>query len=1079
MRADILTWDGDTTAANLQDGSGTWNTTAPDRWFNPAALPTPGYQPWNNATPDSAIFGQGGAGPYTVTLGEAITVEDITFQTAGYTIAGGGNALTLAAGSSITTTANATISASLAGTNGFTKEGTGNLTLGGGAVANTLTGTVTINAGTLTMSKTAGVNAIAGDITVAGGTLAWSASNQIADTASITVSGGSLTFNGASETFANYTQTGGTGIPNGSNSGIVTLTGTLAISGGSGMTLNSNARWSVNKVDFTGWSVTGDAILFGGNGLNRLTSLTVGSGGMTLTGQQITLNVATTTNALGAALILNGDLNASGTNLIRASGNPSAIPGAVTQIDVGSVNRNFNITAGTTTIQNGLAIVGTGGFTKTGAGTLALDTTTNGNLIAPGSITVQGGTLQWVKGGQVADTVGILVNGGVVNFNGQTETIASFTQTSSTTAGSVTGNNASLTILGELKISSGAGTGTGFTINSGAQVSANTVDLRGSNYNGSGGTSNISLLMGANTSTVLTVGTGGLLLDGQFIQMNAGSGGNRIVLNGDVTASGTNTFRMNAATLIAGAFHEIDLGGGIRTFNINGGTTSINSTGSNQGIVIVNGSLTKTGAGTLTFNGLASNTYTGLTTISQGILSMAKTAGVNAIAGDILVNGGTLSWGQNNQLADTTNITVTSGTMLFNGRSETFASYTQSGGGLPVSSTDNAGSVNITGTMRISGGNIYTVNSGGQTTVGKADFTDFTGNVLLVGGNSSSVVTTFTVGSGGLFLNGQTMTFNKGTAAGNQGSALILNGNVTASNNNTITPNGDSNGVSQIDLGTQVRTFDITSGTTTVNMNVVGTGGGINKTGAGILALNAVNSYTGKTTVSQGTLTLGASGRIDSSPWIQVDSGATLNVSAISGGYSYASAGTGVISGSGTIQGSLNIGAGKVLKPGTTSDPANIATAGDGVGTLTVTGNLTFNPSSLSTVAEFKIQSPSSSDKIDIGGSLSLDANSNIVVTFDNANPFTLGAGQSWTLIDWVGALNAAGFNPGDNNRTGNNLDGNEGNLDLPELSAGLFWQVENFTGSSSLTVSIVPEPGKALLFVFGMVGMLFRRKRQ
>ena len=842
LRADILTWDGDTATAGQQDGSGTWNTTDANRWFNPL---TPGYQPWNNATPDSAVFGQGGVGPYTVTLGEAITVEDLTFQTAGYTIAGGGNTLTLAAGSNITVAAtfSASLNVSLAGTNGFTKEGAGTLTIGGGT-ANTLTGTVTVN----------------------GGTLAWGSNNRIADTSDI------------------------------------------------------------------------------------------------------------------------------------------------------------------------------------------------------------------------------VVNGGAVNFGGFTETIANFTQTTAMAGGSISGTNANLTITGTLRISS-SGTGAGFTVNSGAQVSAQTVDIRGSAYSGTG---NESILLGGNTATLttqLTVGSGGLLMDGQTIQMNAGPKGNRIVLNGTVTASGVNVFRMDAAAVV-GAVHEIDLGGVARTFDIAAsGTTTIGSA-----IVVVNGGITKTGAGVLTLSGTASNTYTGLTTVSGGTLSMTKTSGVNAIAGDVLINGGTLSWGASNneQLANTSSLTISSGTVIFNNRSETLLNVTKTGGEM----TTQGGTITILGTLAVSGGTsngsqtwAWTINSGGHTSAQTVDFRGFvhapTSNaVLQIGGNSPTALGTLTVGSGGLFLDGQTLTLNPSTSAANLGSQIVLNGNVTASGTNTFALNSSGipvgTSITRIDMGTGTRTWNITGGTTTVN-SAIGVIGSANlvKAGAGTLQFNGVTSYTGKTTVAAGTLTLAAAGRIDSSPWIQIDSGATLNTSAIVGGYSYASAGTGVISGSGTIQGSLNVGAGKVLKPGVTSDPANISTAGDGIGTLTVTGNLVFNPTAPSTVAEFKIQSPSSSDQIVVNGSLTLDGNSNIVVTFDGASPFAQAFGQSWTLLDWAGSLTATGFDPGANFRTGNNLDGNEGNLDLPELSTGFFWRVDNFSGSGSLTVSIVPEPGKAFLLMGGLVAMCLRRRRR
>ena len=61
-------------------GTGTWDTTSLI-WFNGAT-----FQAWNNATFDNGIFG-GTVG--TVTLGTAINVHNLTFNTTGYTVTGG------------------------------------------------------------------------------------------------------------------------------------------------------------------------------------------------------------------------------------------------------------------------------------------------------------------------------------------------------------------------------------------------------------------------------------------------------------------------------------------------------------------------------------------------------------------------------------------------------------------------------------------------------------------------------------------------------------------------------------------------------------------------------------------------------------------------------------------------------------------------------------------------------------------------------------------------------------------------------------------------------------------------------
>ena len=123
LAAADLTWDN-------SDGSEAfiWDNQSNTNWTGSM---------WNNATPDNAIFGATGVG--TITLQEAITAGNLTFNTTGYTITGNtldfGIAdplITLAAGANVTINSN-----SASSTRDLDIEflsGTSHLTLGGASM---------------------------------------------------------------------------------------------------------------------------------------------------------------------------------------------------------------------------------------------------------------------------------------------------------------------------------------------------------------------------------------------------------------------------------------------------------------------------------------------------------------------------------------------------------------------------------------------------------------------------------------------------------------------------------------------------------------------------------------------------------------------------------------------------------------------------------------------------------------------------------------------------------------------------------------------------------------------------------
>jgi autotransporter-associated beta strand protein len=124
---------------------------------------------------------------------------------------------------------------------------------------------------------------------------------------------------------------------------------------------------------------------------------------------------------------------------------------------------------------------------------------------------------------------------------------------------------------------------------------------------------------------------------------------NRIILNATggtstIESNGTNVLRFDTTIGItplvrqdgAGAFnitHPIELTA--RNLELGGAGTGKVSLG---GAITGGGGITKIGASTFELNGAAANTYTGTTTVSGGLLIANKTAGVDAIAGNVTLN---------------------------------------------------------------------------------------------------------------------------------------------------------------------------------------------------------------------------------------------------------------------------------------------------------------------------------------------------------------------------------------------------------------------------------------------------------
>ncbi|MFA6289358.1 MAG: autotransporter-associated beta strand repeat-containing protein [Opitutaceae bacterium] len=338
--------------------------------------------------------------------------------------------------------------------------------------------------------------------------------------------------------------------------------------------------------------------------------------------------------------------------------------------------------------------------------------------------------------------------------------------------------------------------------------------------------------------------------------------------------------------------------------------------------VITNGSLTKAGPGQLVLGGTVSNTYTGTTTLNAGVLSLAKTGGAIAIAGDVVVNGGTL-FQDSNQIADTSNVTVNGGTWRLaastsgaSPKAETVATLTVNGGsvyggnGSPATST-----LTVTGAV--------TVANTGQIT-GKTGY-NFTFGSLAVENGGTVIQVDANVSTGGIMtVNGALTLTNTAsgaytpitlTAGATKGATLVLGGNVTttgnATNTNTMTISAAAGTVlGMIDLNGGTRTFTVGNGAAAVDLTITPEikNGGLTKAGLGTLALTGANSYIGATTINAGTLALSGSGAINASSAITVAAGATFDTAALAS-YTFSTAATTTIGVNATAAGQIKAAA--------------------------------------------------------------------------------------------------------------------------------------------------------------------------
>lgn len=788
--------------------------------------------------------------------------------------------------------ASSTFSGSLTdgvGTVALAKTGTGTLTLSGNS---NYTGTTTITQGVLSVSNLA-----------AGGNLGSGTSAVVLGDAA---NAGVLSYTGTSASFTRgfTVNASGGGIDTTTAGQTLTLsTGNVATSGaftigGAGNTLitsNITGAGSLNK------SGAGTLTLSGTNTYSGATNIKNGTVVLAVSDTGLK---ATTTLTLGDATAnTNGVLKLDRYSqtlaglTVAGSGTGNRVTGGNATLSTLTVNNAggntfAGILGGTGPYDNNLALV------KTGAGTLTLA----GTNTFTGGATVTGGTLSISRDNNLGGTSsGVILNGGALSANasftlgsGRGILLGPASGSGSGTLDVTTGNT--LTYAGGLA-NNGAGTGSLIKTSAGALILSGT-----STYGGATTIKDGTLSLGINnalpTGTSLTLGdstTGGILrLNGkeqELAGLTAFGGGTNRIVNGNLTLS---TLTLNIAGT---ANYSAYLGG----------------TGTNEN----NFNLNKTGLGTLTLSG--ANTYAGTTTVAAGTLKIGSAVTIPSGAGKgnlaldgtldlgtygITINGLSGAGTVTTSAASTVTLTVGS-----NDQPGTFSGVIQNGSGTLALTKTGTGTLTLTGANTYSG--VTTISSGGTLKVGRIDAIPF--------GTDKSTVAL----GGTLDLNANSITLN----------GLTSNGTVLSHAAGAVT----------LSLGAADTTASFTGIIKDGSSGTIA----LTKIGTGTITLAGASTYSGHTTIAEGTLKLNGTSAIPSGTGkgnVAIAAGSFLDLNARNNTINGLT-GLGTITNSGAGAATLTVGANNqtstfdgLLQNGTSA----LALGKTGTGTLTLTGNNTF-----------------------------------------------------------------------------------------------------------------------------------------
>ena len=821
--------------------------------------------------------------------------------------------------------------------------------------------------GTIILSAT---NTYSSGTTVSGGTVFV---NGVLASSPVTISSGMLGGNGTIKA-AVTNQAGGTLYPGlgGADTSTLTISNNLVLAGTTIITLNRANTQNAARIAGIGTLTQGGTLTV----TNAGAALQLGDSFLIFSAASYAGSFsATNLPALTSGLVWSNRLSVNGSLIVVTSTTPTIISGTWTNDASGIWSATANWSGGI--VANGIG--SNADFSTiniTAARTVTLDSLRNiGNLLF-GDIL---GSQNWFLNASSSSILTLAVASGsptvTVNNNSATLNLPLAGAAGLTKAG------------GGTLVLSGTNTYTGATT-----VNAGTMSLSSTGGGGTAATATLTVGNVASTPAVLNILTGANVTNYSLaIGGNATGPGAVFQSGGSLTqfrAANVADFRLGG---VAGAYGYYNLSGGTLTVNeagvgsdLTGSIGVMDISGGNyisSGYVTVSRGIGSLGVlnvsgGTMTLSGTTANSTIGFmwngSGSSAGVLNIyngGSIIGPNNTTYGVNYNpfgsGGTLQSGIINlgsggtlQIGGVNNSAPAVGTSLFNFNGGTLKATVANAVYFPSS---------VFGAYVCNGG--ATIDDNGTAiTIGQpllAPAGYGVSSIDLSSGGSGYIGAPFVLISGGSGV-GATASAQINFTSGVVTNILISNPGSGYASSDTLTVTFVGGGGSGAAASTPVLAANAS--------------GGLIKSGAGTLTLSGANTYTGATTVSTGTLALGAGGSIVSTN-INVAGGATLDVSVIG----FALGGSQSLSGSGMVTGSVSTVSGSKIYAGT-----------DGTyGTNTFNNNLTF-VSGASGYFDLSSTAGGANDRITLSGAGSVLTCGGAGIgikcgaTLDQANDYTL-----------------------------------------------------------------------------------------